>query len=902
MPPVVIAAIGAGLGAYVLGATITAALWTAAANLVLGLAAQALAPKPQAPSLGDATRGYQTLVRMTAAPHRVIYGEAVASGVLVFAATSDSNNEYLHLVVALAGHECSAVSDIWLNDTLYTDPRFAGLVQINVHLGTSGQTVDTDLMGAVPEWTATHRLRGITYLYVRLKWNADVWISGIPNIRAKVRGRIVWDPRLGIHGNPAAWAWTQNAALAQLDYLMADFGVAAQLSEIHGASWIAAVSVCDEHVDLEGGGWQYRYQANGLLTLDQSPISNMEKLLTASAGSLVYQQGAYRGYAGAWVAPTVTLDESDLRGDVEVRTMPSRKDRFNAVRGQFVDPERFWEACEFPPVTNAFYEGEDGGRLYHDIELPFTSDNIAAQRIAKIQLERHRQGIIVKYPAKVTAFGLAAWDTVKITNALLGWNQKYFRVLEWKLAEDGGIDLLLGEDASAVYDWDEGEETAYDPAPDTDLPNPWDVAAITGLALQSGTAHLFLAADGTVHSRIYASWNPPTNQFVLSGGFLHLQYKRAAAGTWTDGGHVGADVTSAYIAPVQDAIAYDVRIHAVNRAGVAGAWATVTGHVVIGKTEPPSDVAWFLAVQNGSVVVFRWSQVTDLDLAGYEIRYAPQGTAEWDSALVLTSVTRGTTVTDASLPPGAWTALIKARDTSGNYSVNPRAVNLTMTSLLELVAARQQAPAWLGAVVSGYVVHPLGSLVPDSTHDADDDDWPTFDVFVIAPVAECIYQAAEQVLAADDTVRVWADIRADLGPGETSGDPQPHYEIDYRTEAGGYDGFEAWGVGNVLARYIKQRIRAVPAEGVAAIRSFRPTVDKLTRAEGAREVAILAGGTPISFTQTFQTAPRVIVTVVSGTALFATAESITTIGFTCHVWDTDGADVGGTVNWHAEGI
>ena len=62
-----------------------------------------------------------------------------------------------------------------------------------------------------------------------------------------------------------------------------------------------------------------------------------------------------------------------------------------------------------------------------------------------------------------------------------------------------------------------------------------------------------------------------------------------------------------------------------------------------------------------------------------------------------------------------------------------------------------------------------------------------------------------------------------------------------------------------------------------------------------------AGGQAIAFAQQFHTAPRVAATVDGTSALIATKENVTTTGFTAHVFNTGGTDVGGTLDWQATG-
>ena len=880
----------------------------------LSLITRALAPKPKAPQLRE--EGRKHIVRSSVEAHQIGYGTSMVSGPLIFAESAGPNNEFLHLVVPVAAHEIEAIDSVWLNDVEIrnsqldgsgnvTSGRFKDHARIRKHLGGETQSADSALVSEVSNWTADHRGRAIAYVYLRLKWNQDVFPTGIPNMRAVIRGRKVWDPRSD-PGDPSVRSFSDNAALCQLDYLMADFGFGVPLAEIHEPSWVAAANACDEDVELAGSPTvtQKRYTCDGSFQIDQKPAAIMEDLLTASAGAMVYQQGTFRGYAGGPTAATGTLDESDLRGPIDVTPRPSRSESFNAIRGTFVDADDAkapYSLTDFPPITNSAFESQDGGeRVFHEIELPFTTNKTRAQRIANLYLQRARQGITVRFPAKLTKLDIATWDVVTVSIARLGWANKEFRVLEWALAEDGGVDLTLQEEAAAVYDFDPADEIVLDPAPDTNLPDPFTAVAPTGLTLTSGTAALFLKADGTVISRIKASWTASADTFVKNYEVQFRPSNESPTPDWQPATPPGGQ-TSTFVWDVEDGLAYDVRVRAVNTLGVKSAWTTAAGHVVTGKTTAPAEVTGFTAAQNGNAMNFRWSQVPDLDLAGYEIRFNPQGTATWADATPLTEVTRGTAITNAQVPPGDWTFLIKAKDTSGNESATAARADAKMeTADFDIILQEAQAPRWPG-VASGFVRHHGGVLVPDSQNLASNDGFETFDRFVVNPVASAIYEAPAFDVDFDDTARVWADVISALGPGETLGVADPALEIDTRKDAGAFDGFEPWAIGNIEARFVKFRINLDTSKGVAKVIGFKPTVDLFERTEGAKAATVAAGGQAIAFAQQFHTAPRVAATVDGTSALIATKENVTTTGFTAHVFNTGGTDVGGTLDWQATG-
>lgn len=562
-------ALGNLVGAQLVGALVGAVASSSISSVVGG--ALGLNKKPKVPQFSAAAQDRQQMIRSSVATRQIVYGEAVVSGPIVFATSSGSNNRYLHVVIPLAGHECQAITDVWFGDELVgtldgsgnvTTGRFAGKMRVKKHLGTAGQTVDTDLDTESTEWTVDHRLRGITYLYVRLEYDATAYPAGLENIKAKVQGKKLYDPRTGLT------VWSANWALAMRDYLASAYGLGASSGEIDDAAIITAANLSDESVTTPGAGSELRYTCNGTVDTGTTPMANLRGLLTAGAGKLIYTQGVYVLMGGAYVTPTVTLDEDDLRGPITVRARTPRQDLFNRVRGTFVSPDNFWQPSDFTPVGNSIYETQDGGeQITRDIELPYTITSFAAQRLAKIALERGRQGIVVNMPCKLTAFKVRAGDYIYLTIAQLGWSAKAFSVSTWRMTADGGIDLELREEASTTYSWSSGEATVIDAAPDTDLPSLTYVAPPTALVCYSGATHQLLD-NGITTCRIYCEW---THSLDSQATYYELQWRLDSVTEWSSA-VVSASTRTAYIAPVQPGLDYEVRVRTVNVRGSLSAW------------------------------------------------------------------------------------------------------------------------------------------------------------------------------------------------------------------------------------------------------------------------------------------------------------------------------------------
>jgi len=119
---------------------------------------------------------------------------------------------------------------------------------------------------------------------------------------------------------------------------------------------------------------------------------------------------------------------------------------------------------------------------------------------------------------------------------------------------------------------------------------------------------------------------------------------------------------------------------------------TIT-HTVLGKQAPPSDVTG-LSVSNQSTDLFvRWDAVTDIDLAGYELRLDSNFGVDDANRLFIGLATNWK---DKPRAAGPYTYHVKAFDTSGNYSSNETTVSHSI--------ANPPTPAPAAVISAGDVV------------------------------------------------------------------------------------------------------------------------------------------------------------------------------------------------------
>jgi hypothetical protein len=483
MPPVIVG-IAAGVAA--------AGVVSTAAAIAIGIGAAALTyaatPKFDGGSFANEAFSQQQMLRSPVEPRRGIYGRAMVSGPLVFAEETGTDNAYLHLVIPLAGHRCDGVEKIyfgdevaWANGALTS--KYASVARLKIHLGNQ-TTSDPDLTAECSQWTNAHVGFGVTYLYARLKFDTKVFPNGVPNIKALVRGKQVFDPRNANHDweQPTTWTWSDNWALCCLDYNRFESGVGAAAHEIDLSYFAAAANDSDQLVEYQAGKFEKRYTCNGTYNQDVSPSSIMEKMLTAGAGMHVYVSGQYRLYAGVYQGPEVlVLTEDDAAGDIDVRPYTPRAELCNAVRGTFVDPENFYQPTDFPPYESSYYRAQDDGEyIDHDLDLPFTQSVWTAQRLGKLYLEQKRAGMQISMPIKMIGVAVSVGKVVGLSLPRLGIDGT-FQVVDWQFDYGKPVSLILVETSPELFDYAMGSYTERDLTPNVILPNPATVPTPVGL-------------------------------------------------------------------------------------------------------------------------------------------------------------------------------------------------------------------------------------------------------------------------------------------------------------------------------------------------------------------------------------------------------------------------------------
>lgn len=355
-----------------------------------------------------------------------------------------------------------------------------------------------------------------------------------------------------------------------------------------------------------------RYHSSGVLETDQTRSANLNNLVNGMAGRAIYTGGMWTLLAGAWRTPSAVYGIGDMRGSgMSFKNDLSMTDSYNIVKGLYLSPLNLYQTSDYPSATySQFIEDDAGVAAEKEINLPFTQRPTTAQRIAKIELFRGRQGITFASDFSMKAIQNQPGDNIGLDVDRLGWEEKPFEITEFTFdVNDGNLvtRMSLRETAQAIFDWSQGEAINVDPAPNTSMPNPFEVAGVTGVGYNS---RIIDTREGDVVYTMTLQWDEHSDQFVLSYGDFEIQYKLESEIEWRPSFFVDGSLTKTDVVNSSVNIPYDLRIRARNNLGVRSAWTTILG-AVVGSSGGITDTRDYESVADPVVYMLDYGSVAD---------------------------------------------------------------------------------------------------------------------------------------------------------------------------------------------------------------------------------------------------------------------------------------------------
>tara|TARA_R100000654_G_scaffold56512_1_gene82933 strand:+ start:118 stop:3126 length:3009 start_codon:yes stop_codon:yes gene_type:complete len=725
-----------------------------------------LYPMPDIPDFGDMQQDLNAkgvLVNKISANASIpiIYGTRKVGGNVVFIETSGTDNEFLYMALVLSEGEIHDITKIFINDNevswsgdiadntqitvASSDANFfdttdsVSLITCEPHFGSDSQSASS-LLSGLSSWTSNHRLRGLAYLAIKFKWNADKFGS-LPTVNAIVQGKKIYNPNLdstktggsGSHreDTSSTWEFSDNPVYQLLDYLRNDrygMGIPNSYFDSNYADWQTAGDVCDTNITPFSGASQINLMdSHTVVDTSKKAIENVREFVKGCRAFLNFSAGKYKILVESSGSASITLTEDNILGGITVSSK-NKNSRYNRVIVNFINPDKNFmsDTAQFPPVDetgiasadqHATMKTADGGLLLEGrFDFPMFTSPYQAQEMAEIILRRSRSSLDVTLKADATALELSIGDIVNITHATPGFSAKPFRVQGMSINADHTIGLQLSEHQDSYYTFGTQQEVAT--IPDTTLPNPFSILPPASVSLDD---ELIEYADGIVITRLIITVGASLDNFVDNYEVQIKQTKDQNGNSVTDSFReiaVGKILEYQHL-NVIDAAEYQVRVRAVNTLGVKSTFVSAT-RTIVGGVEVPSNVEDFAVEMHGQDhMKLTWtppSKESDLDISFYEIRY--QNTlsgANWLNSSNLVRCPRRK-CDSAIVPARTGSYLIKAVDKNSNTSAEASIVSTNISSIQAYtqVTTFTETPDVFTALDSMDASFPLAVKIDDS--------------------------------------------------------------------------------------------------------------------------------------------------------------------------------------------
>jgi hypothetical protein len=449
-----------------------------------------------------------------------------------------------------------------------------------------------------PGWDNTHQLKGICGTRTLFNWDEKDWESGPANVGASLIGKSpvgypFYDPRTAT--NPAK---TKNPALLAgwwmtLPRRMGGCGIPSDWIDWQAIS--AAANICDELVtvrNVSGGGYTTikRYECDTVLSTGDSPLANLDKILSAMAGRRAFTGGLYKIVAGAFRPATLTISDADLIGDKPINAASGSSNEAppNICSANFVDAFDNWREKPAPIVKNDAYITADGHEELLSITLPATTDPRRANYLQGVALEGSRPCHTVELYVGGIGENIAVFDCVQLNIAtrshLAGIT---FEVIEIEDFWDGSFCLRMAEIRTQTWALDPDKFTPTNPITPSDNSYLFNPTTVIGFAVAAITPQTL--PDGSAIMSIDLTWDPIPDVGNTPSARIELRF-RIAGGDWIGIAPVPADQVSTTItASLVDGEVYQFQARYVNGFGAASGW--IDAWTQIDGTPLPAQLA-----------------------------------------------------------------------------------------------------------------------------------------------------------------------------------------------------------------------------------------------------------------------------------------------------------------------
>jgi hypothetical protein len=928
-----------------------------------------ISPKPKAPrqSSQDEAKGVTVSKDSNNNAIPIVYGKRQVGLTRVFVESSGSANEYLYVAGVLSeggGGGITAIDEVYVDDKLVTwsgsltdgtvrtvnssDTNFykgESLISIQPFFGLDNQSASS-LLDETTNWTSNHKLSGLAYVALRFKWNQDAF-NGLPEVRVTLRGKKIYDPRLdttkggsGSHRQDTAstWAYSANSSLILLDYLRNTRygkGLPNDSFETNYDSFKTSANTCDTQVTPYSGASTINlFETNAVLDSEKKVLENVRELLVPMRAIFNYTQGKYKIIIEGSGASQLLLTKDNVVSEVKLQG-ESKSEKYNRVVGTYTNPDKDYQSdtVSYPPFDDAHLDSADRHAtmltednetlLERSFDMLQVTSPYQAEEICENILKRSRNNLKAEVTVTSEGLNLSIGDIVTATYDTAGFSVKPFRVMSLAINSDSTVTLGIEEHQDSFYDYENKLEAPI--IADTVLPNPFSVTAPVSVTLDD---QLIEYSDGVVITALDVTIGASLDNFV---DYYQVEYKLSTDTDYII--HAQGKGLTQRILNVIDGSLYNVRVKAFNTLGVGSTY-TSASRTIIGGIASPADVEDFSCNIIGSDAHLSWTQIPDLDLAYYAIRFSTLTSgASWSNSVSLVEkVARP--ATSITVPARVGSYLIKAVDKSGNLSANETiiATNINTIGNFNAVATQTESPTFSGTkfqtlVSDGTLRLDSSELFDSATGNFDsgtsffDSGLTSFDLYssgnyvfaspidigavYTSRVTASITQTSDNADDLFDARTGNFDDASSSFDGDTPANCNAHIEIALSNDNITYTSFRNFVVGDYTARYYKFRVvlTSFDLSSTPVISALSVSIDMPDRIFSGNDITSGTGTYNVVFTNPFYSNSYAVGITAQGlnTGDFFTISNKTVNGFNVAFKNSSNTGVTKTFDYLAKG-
>jgi len=436
----------------------------------------------------------------------VVYGMRKVGGIVTYAETGSSNNQYLWVAYVFSEGLVEGLRELYIDDyqidnatitnlmagegniVAVGEGKYAGRVQLQFFPGVYYDDPVNDsvvpsrtLMADAPSWKDSMYYNGLAVLFARFYWrkietqadaDSNPFTGSIPEVKATLLGKkvaslVVANPGQYEYGAAGyTERYSTNPAEILLDYLRNPrYGKGLVNADIDFTTWKKAAIKCNQEVtytsDIKGPIMTCNY----VLDTGQSLLNNTKSLLQGFRSYMPYVQGKYKlkvEDAGdpddilsgvATIAATFTPD--NIQGDVQF-TGIDKSAKYTSVAVTYVDPDNKYSTQQviYPESESdrQTYIVQDGGRE-NKLESTFgTITNYAiAKDFARMLFNKSRRQESCTLTVSSQALELEPGDCIRIQSNILDFSTDPWRIISFKLNDDMTVQLSCVRNPDDIY-------------------------------------------------------------------------------------------------------------------------------------------------------------------------------------------------------------------------------------------------------------------------------------------------------------------------------------------------------------------------------------------------------------------------------------------------------------------